>query len=116
MRRGDVFWAKLRPRSGSEQQGQRPVIILSHDAFNEIPSWRSVIVIPCSTSGAQGRRGPTAVLLAAGTAGLPVDSVAVCHQITTLDRSKLTRRIGSLPEPALRIVEDGLRAAVDLTP
>ncbi len=115
MRRGDVFWAKLSPRSGSEQKGERPVIVLSHDAFNETPSWRSVIVIPCSTSDAQRRRGPTAVFLSAGTGGLSQDSVAVCHQITTLDRSKLTRRIGSLPESMLRFVEDGLRAAVDLT-
>jgi mRNA interferase MazF len=114
MRRGDVFWAHLSPRSGSEQQGQRPVIVLSHDAFNEAASWQSIIVIPCSTSGAQRRRGPTAVFLSVGTGGLPEDSVALCHQITTLDRSKLTRRIGSLPEPALRVVEDGLRAAVDL--
>lgn len=114
MRRGDIFLANLSPRSGSEQQGQRPVIVLSHDAFNEAPSWQSIIVVPCSTSGAQRRRGPTAVFLSAGTGGLPEDSVALCHQITTLDRSKLTRRIGSLPEPALRVVEDGLRAAVDL--
>jgi mRNA interferase MazF len=114
MRRGDVFLANLSPRSGSEQQGQRPVIVLSHDAFNTAPSWQSIIVIPCSTSGAQRRRGPTAVFLSAGTGGLFEDSVALCHQITTLDRSKLTRRIGSLPEAALRDVEDGLRAAVDL--
>jgi mRNA interferase MazF len=114
MRRGDVFLANLSPRSGSEQQGQRPVIILSHDAFNEAPSWQSIIVIPCSTSGAQRRRGPTAVFLATGTGGLLADSVALCHQITTLDRSKLTRRIGSLPESALRDVEDGLRSAVNL--
>ena len=114
MKRGDVFWAELSPRSGAEQQGKRPVIVLSHDAFNGIPSWQSVIVIPCSTSGSQRRRGPTAVFLAAGTGGLPEDSIAVCHQITTLDRSKLTRRIGSLPPMVLRAVEDGLRAAVDL--
>jgi PemK-like, MazF-like toxin of type II toxin-antitoxin system len=46
--------------------------------------------------------------------GLPEDSVAVCHQITTLDRSKLTRRLGALPASALQAVEAGLRAAVDL--
>lgn len=114
MKRGDVFWADLNPRSGSEQQGRRPVIVLSHDAFNEIPSWQSVVVIPCSTSAAQRRRGPTAVFLAAGTGGLPEDSIAVCHQITTLDRAKLTRRLGSLPETDLRSVEGGLRAAVGL--
>ena len=114
MRRGDVFLANLSPRSGSEQQGQRPVIILSHDAFNEAPSWQSIIVIPCSTSGAQRRRGPTAVFLSAGTGGLHEDSIALCHQITTLDRSKFIRRLGSLQGPALRNVEDGLRAAVSL--
>ena len=35
MRRGEVYWAELAPRSGSEQMGRRPVIILSDDAFNE---------------------------------------------------------------------------------
>jgi mRNA-degrading endonuclease toxin of MazEF toxin-antitoxin module len=40
--------------------------------------------------------------------------VAVCHQVTTLDRSKLARRLGALPEFALRAVEVGLKAAVDL--
>jgi mRNA interferase MazF len=115
MRRGDVFWAELSPRSGSEQQGRRPVIVLSHDAFNEIATWQSVIIVPCSTSESQRRRGPTAVFLAKGTGGLAGDSVAICHQITTLDRSKLAHKIGSLPEAALRVVEDGVRAAVDLS-
>ena len=114
MKRGEIYWAELAPRSGAEQQGRRPVIVVSHDAFNESPSWQSVIVIPCSTSAAQGRRGPTAVALAAGTAGLPEDSFALCHQITTLDRAKLSQKIGSLSEPALRAVELGLLAAVSL--
>jgi mRNA interferase MazF len=114
MKRGDIFWAELSPRSGSEQQGRRPVLVVSHNAFNEIPTWQSIIVIPCSTSGSQRRRGPTAVFLPAGTGGLPEDCVAICHQITTLDRSKLTRQIGTLPGSSLRAVEEGLRAAVDL--
>ncbi len=35
MKRGEVYWADLAPRSGSEQQGRRPVIVISHDAFNQ---------------------------------------------------------------------------------
>lgn len=54
------------------------------------------------------------VTLARGTGGLPTDCVALCHQITTLDRSKLTQWIGALPESDLLAVEDGIRAAVDL--
>jgi len=42
MRRGEVFWAQ-------EQSGRRPVIVVSHDGFNEVTAWRSVIVVPLST-------------------------------------------------------------------
>jgi len=114
VKRGEVYWADLRPRSGSEQQGLRPVVVLSHDAFNESPDWKSVIVIPCTTSKAQRRRGPTVVALPEGTGGLREDCVAICHQVTTLDRSKLGQRLGTLPEALLRAVEDGVRAAMDL--
>lgn len=114
MRRGDLYWAELRPRSGSEQQGRRPVIIVSHNGFNETPGWSSIIVIPCSTSQSQKRRGPTVVLLSQGTGGLPANCFALCHQITTLDRSKLTQPIGALPERDLLAVEDRIRAAIDL--
>ncbi len=114
MKRGEVYWADLAPRSGSEQQGRRPVIVISHDAFSQTQNWRSIIVVPLSTSVAQAGRGPSAVLLTQGAAGLGKDSVALCHQVTTLDRSKLTQRIGELNSTELSQVEDGLKAAMDL--
>jgi len=114
MKRGEVYWADLVPRSGSEQKGRRPVIVISHDAFNQTQGWRSIIVVPLSTSLTQAGRGPSAVLLSEGTAGLSKESVALCHQVTTLDRSKLTQRIGELNLTELRQVEDGLKAAMDL--
>ncbi|MGH7335799.1 MAG: type II toxin-antitoxin system PemK/MazF family toxin [Candidatus Rokuibacteriota bacterium] len=114
MRRGEIFWARLSPRSGAEQAGARPVLVVSHDAFNQTPSWASIIVVPLTTSEAQGRRGPTAIPLPAGTAGLKKGSVALCHQVTTLDRAKLTARVGVLPPEVLARIEDGLRAALDL--
>ena len=52
--------------------------------------------------------------LTSGTAGLSRGSVAVCHQVTTLDRSKLRDRLGILPAYAMAAVELGLRAALDL--
>ena len=114
MKRGDVYWADLAPRSASKQRGRRPVIIVSHDAFNTTAGWLSVIVVPISTSQTQARRSPTTVLLPSGAGSLPKTSVAVCHQITTLDRAKLTQRIGALPAEVLRAVEEGLKAALDL--
>ena len=90
------------------------MIVVSHDGFNETPGWRSVIVVPVSTSTAQARRGPTAIALSAGTGGLKQDSTAICHQVTTLDRAKLVQRIGMLDGQSLTQVSDGLKAALQL--
>lgn len=114
LRRGEIFWADVNPRSGSEQRGRRPVIIVSHDAFNLARGWRSVIVVPLSTSKAQEERGPTSVSLPSGSSGLARSSVALCHQVTTLDRAKLSERIGIVPGSVLANVESGLRAAMNL--
>src|SRR6185436_1454086 len=114
MKRGEIYWADLVPRSGSEQTGRRPVLLISHDAFNEIPAWRSIIVVPITTSASQGKRGPTVVQLPDGSAGLSKTSFALCHQVTTLDRAKLARRLGTLSTDALREVAEGLKAAMDL--
>ena len=114
MKRGEVYLATFRPRSGSEQRGTRPALVLSHDSFNVAEGWRSVIVVPLSTSDRQRRRGPTAVRIPKGEANLGADSVALCHQITTLDRSKLADCLGKLSPTMLRQVEFGVVAALDL--
>jgi mRNA-degrading endonuclease toxin of MazEF toxin-antitoxin module len=114
MKRGEIYWADLVPRSGSEQTGRRPVILVSHDGFNQTAGWKSIIVVPISTSASQGRRAPTVVELPGGSAGLPKASFAVCHQVTTLDRAKLSRKIGVLPSEALSEIDEALKAAMDL--
>ncbi len=114
VRRGEVYWAELAPRSGAEQSGYRPVVIVSNDGFNQAASWRSLIVVPVSTSESQAKRGPSTVFLASGSAGLERDSVVVCHQITTLDRSKLKKRSGELSAVELKQVEAGIKAALEL--
>jgi mRNA interferase MazF len=114
VKRADIYWADIAPRSGSEQSGRRPVIVVSHDGFNEAPGWRSVIVVPVSTSATQAMRGPTAIYLPKGAGGLKKASIALCHQVTTLDRAKLTERMGTLSPDILSQIEDGLKAAMDL--
>lgn len=111
MRRGDVCWADLSPRSGAEQTGRRPVVVVSHDAFNEVSGWRSVIVVPLTTSERQGLRGPTVARVSPSTSGLPKLSFALCHQITTLDRGKLNPPSGRLGPLEMRSIEQGILAA-----
>jgi mRNA interferase MazF len=111
VKRGEVYATDLSPRSGSEQRGRRPVVVVSHDAFNETPGWMSVIVVPVSTSAAQAKRGPTAVSVPRGAGGVRSDSVALCHQLTTIDRGKLGKRLGLLPPEVLDAVGRGLLIA-----
>ena len=90
------------------------MIVVSHDAFNEADTWRSIIVVPVSTAAKQAARGPTAVALPKGAGGLTQNSVALCHQVTTLDRAKLKKKLGSLTSNELTRVGVGLKASLDL--
>jgi len=119
MKRGDVVWAEFRPRSGAERRSQgerrRPAVVVSHDAFNSRTAWRSIVVVPVSTSPRQARRGPTVVRIDEVMPGLTAPSVALCHQVTTLDRSKLAAPLGSLPSGTMAEIDAALRASLDLS-
>lgn len=90
------------------------MVVVSHDAFNEIDAWRSVIVVPLTTSTRQGTRGPTVVPLPPEQTSLPQESFALCHQVTTLDRAKLEPPVRRLGEDALRRLGRGVVVACDL--
>jgi len=77
-------------------------------------SWQITAMNSHSTSAAQARRGPTAVLLPRDAAGLNRESVALCHQVTTLDRAKLSVQVGMLSKQLIGAVNDGVRAALAL--
>ena len=114
VRRGEVFWADLSPRSGSEQRGRRPVVVVSNDGFNVTPAWQSVIVVPISTS-----KGPGATRAdrraAPGRLGEPpaIERRPVPPGNHPL-LAKLTERVGMLPAALLAQIHEALRAALDL--
>jgi len=96
----------VRPRWG------RP---LSPSSGEAATAWSlSVVVVPLTTSDRQLRVGPSAIAVPAHAAQLPSASVALCHQITTLDRAKLVEPLGALPSNVLREVERGVMAALDI--
>lgn len=114
VRRGEIYKIDLsNGRSGHETQGERPAIIFSNDVFNGNASWKTVIVIPVTTSVSQARRS-YGVVLPAGSAGLPSESVALCHQITTIDRDRIGALYGQLDARLLRSVEDEVRTILRL--
>src|SRR5271157_1355150 len=99
--RGEIRWADLNPVRGSEQAGKRPVLVLSHDVFNE----RSGTVIAVAlTSQPQPAGFPLTQELS--TAGLPKRSWVKVSQIRILSTTRLSGRLGrASPEEVAAVVE-----------
>ena len=99
--RGEIRWADLNPVRGHEQAGKRPVLILSHDVFNQ----RSGTVIAVAlTSQPQGAGFPLTLELAG--LHLPKPSWVKISQIRTLSVERIGKRLGRAgPEQVARVVE-----------
>ena len=88
-----IFLAALDPTRGAEQSGRRPVLVISREQINQLLPVVNVIPMT-SRKSAERVIYPNEVLLPAGVAGLRVDSIALCYQIRTLDKSRLERDWG----------------------
>jgi len=110
MVRGEIYFIDLAPRSGSEQAGQRPCIIVSHNIFSANPRWRSVTVVPLTTAERWQRVSPTTILFSKTECNLPKACAALAHQVTTLDKSKIiSPAIGTLPPKRLAELDATLK-------
>jgi len=99
--RGEVRWADLDPARGREQAGLRPVLVLSHDVFNE----RSGTVIALAVTS-QPQRAGFPLTLEIVSARLPQRSWAKIGQVRTLAVERIGKRLARLtPEELARIVE-----------
>lgn len=101
--RGEVRWANLDPTRGREQAGRRPVLILSHDVFND----RSGTVIAVALTSQEPRAGFPLTLESAAS-GLPKRSWIKMSQIRTLAAERIGRRIARASEEELARTIEGL--------
>jgi mRNA interferase MazF len=101
--RGDVRWAELDPVRGHEQAGRRPVLVLSHDVFND----RSGTVIALALTSQEPRAGFPLTLESKAT-GLARRSWIKISQIRTLSVDRLGARIARASEEELARALDGL--------
>jgi mRNA interferase MazF len=101
--RGDVRWAELDPVRGHEQAGRRPVLVLSHDVFNE----RSGTVIALALTSQEPRAG-FPLTLESKAAGLTKRSWVKISQIRTLSVDRIGTKVARASEEELARVLDGL--------
>jgi mRNA interferase MazF len=108
-----IFNADLNSSLGSEQQGVRPVLVISDEQYNLL---MPVITILPLTSLKKGRKVyPNEVLVPVGSAGLDFDSIILVHQIRTIAKQRLVKRIGELTDPDQRSqINDALRVHLNL--
>jgi mRNA interferase MazF len=101
--RGEIRWADLNPVRGHEQAGRRPVLILSHDVFNE----RSGTVIALALTSQEPRAG-FPLTLESKASGLTKRSWIKISQIRTLSVDRISQRIAKASDEELARVLDGL--------
>lgn len=105
IKRGDIYYADLRPVVGSEQGGTRPVLIIQNDLGNR----HSPTVIAAAITSRQGKKPlPTHVRLENGSNGLEQDSTILLEQVRTLDRSRLREYIGRVDKATMEDVDQAI--------
>lgn len=105
--RGDIRWADLNPVRGREQAGIRPVLILSHDIFNE----RSGTVIAVAITS-QPQRAGFPLTLELQTTDLPKRSWVKISQIRTLSVERIGKKIGRVAPEELDQIVEGLNEII----
>lgn len=101
--RGEIWLADLNPTRGSEQAGFRPVLIFQNDLLNTFTT--TVLTIPLTTNIRRASL-PSGVLIHKGEGGLERDSVALCHQLRVLDKTRLQQKLGKVSREILVDVEN----------
>lgn len=110
VKRGDLYYASLDPVVGSEQNGFRPVLILSNNTGNR---HSPTVMVAAITGKAKKTDMPTHILLPAGN-GLELPSVVLLEQIRTLDKSRLGDFIGRLDTTTMKGIDRALAVSMGL--
>jgi mRNA interferase MazF len=110
VKRGDVFLVNFDPARGSEQAGFRPAVVVQNDVGNRYSPTTIVIAVTTAVHGDY----PFLVRLKAGEGGLERDSAANAAQVLTVDKSRLVRKLGSLPPEKMRQLNWALAVSLGL--
>lgn len=112
VRRGDIYYADLRPVIGSEQGGIRPVLIIQNDVGNK---HSPTVICAAITSKMNKAKLPTHVQLDCNKYDIMKDSVILLEQLRTIDKKRLKDKICHLDYEILRKVDQALLVSLELT-
>jgi mRNA interferase MazF len=101
IKRGEIWLVNLDPTQGSEQAGTRPVIIYQNETISKYTV--TIISIPLTTNLKRAAL-PTCVLIPKN-GSLKNDSIALCHQMRVLDKTRFIHKIGDLNKNTLEAID-----------
>ena len=111
MKRGDIYYADLRPVVGSEQGGVRPVLIIQNDIGNK---HSPTVICAAITSKMNKAKLPTHVELNTKRCDMIRDSVILLEQLRTIDKQRLKERICHIDDELLKDVDRALMISLEL--
>ena len=111
IRRGDVFYADLRPVIGSEQGGIRPVLVIQNDVGNR---HSPTVIVAAITSKMNKAKLPTHIELTVEKHHMVKDSVILLEQIRTIDKTRLKDKICHLDDGILKKINKALCISIYL--
>ncbi len=112
IRRGDVYYADLRPVVGSEQGGVRPVLVIQNDVGNK---YSPTIICAAITSQINKAKLPTHVEIDSQQYALVKDSVVLLEQLRTIDKSRLKEKICRLDQKSMEKIDKALLISLSIT-
>ena len=111
VKRGEIYYADLRPVIGSEQGGIRPVLIVQ----NELGNKYSPTVIVATITSKEKANLPTHVRLNTTLSnGLKINSVVLCEQVRTIDKSRLKTMIGNAGSKEMNEISKAMKISLDI--
>lgn len=111
IRRGDIYYADLRPVVGSEQGGVRPVLIIQNDVGNK---HSPTVIVAAITSRMNKAKLPTHIELDTRRCDMIKDSVILLEQLRTIDKQRLKERICHIDGELQGKVDRALMISLDL--
>lgn len=111
IRQGDVFWLDLGEPVGSEPGYRHPHVVIQNNVFN-LSRIRTTVVCAL-TSNLQRGQAPGNVVLLKGEANLPKSSVVDVSQLFTVEKARLTEKMGTLSKQRIDEVIAGIRLPVE---
>ncbi|MGN0156519.1 MAG: type II toxin-antitoxin system PemK/MazF family toxin [Lachnospiraceae bacterium] len=112
MKRGDIYYADLRPVIGSEQGGVRPVLIIQNDIGNK---HSPTVICAAITSKMNKAKLPTHIELDSKKYEIVKDSVILLEQVRTIDKKRLKDKVCHLDDEIMQRVNEALRISLELT-